>query len=107
MKNPPFDRIYKSRCRPPQPRRRRLRSPFGMIYKSWTDAYHAAENLKKRNMGMDTVVRIEKAPYGDGYVVRSTPACVETLLLKNFLRFGMKVPGTFFPVFNSDGFDKE
>lgn len=99
MKNPPFYKIYKSRRRLSRP----SSSPFGMIYKSWTDAYHAAENLKKRNAGMDTVVRIEKAPFGDGYVVRSTPACVETLLLKNFLRFGMKVPGTFFPVFNSGG----
>lgn len=74
-----------------------------MIYKSWADAYHAAEDLKKRNTGVDTVVRVEKAPYSDGYIVRSTPVCVETVLMKSFLRLGMKMPGTLFTVFNSDG----
>ena len=73
-----------------------------MIYKSWTDAYHAAEDLKKRNAGVDIVVRVEKAPCGAGYVVRSIPARVEFALLKFFLRFGAKMPGTLFTIFNSD-----
>jgi len=103
MNKPPLDRIYKLRCRPPRFRRRRLHSSFGMIYKSWPDARHAAENLKKRNTGVDTVVRVEKAPYGDGYIVRSTPVCVETVLMKSFLRFGIKMPSTLFTIVNSDG----
>ncbi|MDD9811314.1 MAG: hypothetical protein OXU71_06315 [Gammaproteobacteria bacterium] len=48
------------------------------VYKSYIDAYHAASILKKRDADADTLVRIEKAPYGDGYVVRSTPIFLET-----------------------------
>ncbi|MDD9858223.1 MAG: hypothetical protein OXU96_09290 [Gammaproteobacteria bacterium] len=48
------------------------------IYKSYIDAYRAAAILKKQDVGVDTVVRIKKAPYGGGYVVRSTPVFLET-----------------------------
>lgn len=78
-------------------------SPFGMIYKSWADAYRASEKLKKQNAGEDIVVRIEKIPYGAGYVVHSIPARVELVLLKSFLRLGIKMPGTLFSVFNTGG----
>jgi len=69
------------------------------VYKTYIDAYHAAASLKKQDAGVDTVVRIEKAPYSDGYVVRSTPVVLEMALLK----CGMKMPGAFFPVFDSNG----
>lgn len=50
------------------------------VYKTYIDAYHAAASLKKQDIGVDTVVRIEKAPYSDGYVVRSVPVFLETSL---------------------------
>jgi len=50
------------------------------VYKSYIDAYHAAAIIKKRDADADTLVRIEKAPYGDGYVIRSTPIFLETTL---------------------------
>lgn len=50
------------------------------VYKSYTDAYHAAAILKKRDADADTLVRIEKSPYGDGYVIRSTPIFLESTL---------------------------
>lgn len=64
--------------------------PIDTVYKSYTDAYHAAAILKKRNVDMDTVVRIEKAPYGDGYVVRSVPVFLEYSLSRRITG----VPGT-------------
>lgn len=60
------------------------------VYKTYIDAYHAAAALKKQDTGVDTVVRIEKAPYSDGYVVRSIPAFLETPLS----RLVTGVPGT-------------
>jgi len=77
--------------------------PSDKVYKSWTDAYRAMASLKKQNADMGTVVRIEKAAYGDGYVIRSTPVFLEMALLK----FGMRIPGEFFPTFNPvrSGFD--
>lgn len=71
------------------------------VYKSYTDAYHAAETLRKRDTGADTMVRIEKAPLGGGYVIRSTPVRVEMFFLKSYLRFGMKMPGVFSRSFNA------
>jgi len=65
------------------------------VYKSYIDAYHAAATLKKRDIDADTVVRIEKAPYSDGYVISSTPVCVEMFFLKSFMKFGMSAPGAF------------
>lgn len=65
------------------------------VYKSYTDAYHAAETLRKRDTGADTMVRIEKAPLGGGYVISSTPVCVEMFFLKSFMKFGMNAPGAF------------
>jgi len=59
------------------------------VYKTYIDAYHAAANLKKQDVGVDTVVRIEKAPYSDGYVVRSVPIFLKT----SFPMSGMGVPG--------------
>jgi len=50
------------------------------VYKTYIDAYHAAASLKKQDIGVDTVVRIEKAPYSDGYVIRSVPVFLETPL---------------------------
>lgn len=47
------------------------------VYKSYIDAYQAAAILKKQYVGADRVVRIEKAPYSDGYVVRSVPVFLE------------------------------
>lgn len=70
------------------------------VYKSYTDAYHAAETLRKRDTGADTMVRIERAPLGRGYVIRSTPVRVEMFFLKSSLRFGMKLPGAFSRHFN-------
>lgn len=83
-----------------------LKNPLsGTVYKSWTDAYRAMAGLKKQNADMGAVVRIEKAPFGDGYVVRSTPVLLEMALLK----FGMRMPGEFFPAFNPihSGFSDE
>lgn len=51
--------------------------PIDTVYKSYIDAYHAAAIIKKQNVDMDTVVRIEKVPYSDGYVVRSVPVFLE------------------------------
>lgn len=70
--------------------------PSDTVYKSWADAYRAMANLKKQNTDMGTVVRIEKTPFGDGYVIRHTPVSLEMALLK----FGMRMPGEFFPAFN-------
>lgn len=64
--------------------------PIDTVYKSYIDAYHAAAILKKQNVDMNTVVRIEKAPYGDGYVVRSAPVFLEYSLS----RLITGVPGT-------------
>lgn len=63
--------------------------PIDTVYKSYIDAYHAAAILKKRDADADTLVRIEKAPYGDGYVVRATPIFLDTTLPM----FGVGEPG--------------
>lgn len=72
------------------------------VYKSYIDALHAAKSLRKQESGVDTMVRVEKAPCGNGYIVRSTPLRVEKFfLMKSFARFGMKMPGAFPKRFNS------
>jgi len=70
--------------------------PPDTVYKSWTGAYRASAKLNNQNADRGTGVRIEKAAFGYGYVIRSTPVFLEMALLK----FGMRMPGEFFSAFD-------
>lgn len=52
----------------------------GNVYKTYIDAYHAAAKIRQQDIGVDKIVRIEKFPYGKGYVVRAEPVILDAFI---------------------------
>lgn len=67
-----------------------------LTHRSYFDAHKAPVELRKKYAGANVIVRIEKSPYRDGYVVRAKPVIMmpfwemglgtSTLLLHSAMR---------------------